>query len=371
MGCFNVAGTMSNLSIGHGDKVVFIPLLQSCYSKKEGMLPIGAETMLVGDNGASMFFSPFCLPIVGEYNDYGSVENIVRDGNVEYLENYFGISIEQFMEQISRNWCQDDDVECKTPELTKELRSLAGMFEDFDVYKKMAAHFKFKDSAFEKSRLSTDVLEKVGLVLNTDISTNDKRFNEYYSFDDTKDFALFSDGSWMNLMDMKQKKVICSVYSLSCLEENLLEHGYKLKNTEQFKNITETELRLKKILIDRKKIESKMEETMKQIKIVDKDSAYMSRLMSTMSALSCRKILLFDGVYALKKWTTFSFVLDEVDDFFEPLLDLLAFNSMMYSTNNFFFPAMNGEQHGNEDASKVLYEACLKITNDKIDERDY
>jgi hypothetical protein len=370
MGCFNVAGTMSNLSIDSGDKVIFIPLVQNRYCE-DGMMPIGAETMFVGDNGASIFYSPFCLPIVGEYNDYGSVENIVRDANVEYLEDYFGISIDQFMAQISRNWCEDSDIECKTPELTKKLKSLGGMFEDFDIYQKMITHYKIENSAFEKADLSSDTLEKLGLVLNSEKPTNDKRYTKYYNFEDTDRFAIYSDGTWIKTIDLETNNEIHHIYRVSSLEEKLLELGYKLKNTEQFKAVTAIEISLKKVLEDRNIMDLEIEEITAQMKIEENDLDRMSVLTSKLSILLFKKSMLFDKLYTLKNWVELSYTFDKMEVFLDPIVDLLSFNQMMYSTNNYFFPAMNGEQHGNQNASKALYEACLKITNDKLEEREY
>lgn len=47
-----------------------------------------------------------------------------------------------------------------------------------------------------------------------------------------------------------------------------------------------------------------------------------------------------------------------------------AFYRSMYSCNRFFFPAMNGEQCGNDDASKALFEVSLSIVNRRKSERD-
>lgn len=56
--------------------------------------------MVVSNDGAQAFFSPFGFPIHGEYYDYGRIENIVRDKNVEMLEDFFGITIDNILENI-------------------------------------------------------------------------------------------------------------------------------------------------------------------------------------------------------------------------------------------------------------------------------
>jgi hypothetical protein len=70
MGSFNVAGTISNLSLSEGTRCIFIPLLPSNFVTKESALvTIGGESQFVSNDGAECFFAPFSLPIIGEYND--------------------------------------------------------------------------------------------------------------------------------------------------------------------------------------------------------------------------------------------------------------------------------------------------------------
>jgi hypothetical protein len=44
----------------------------------------------------------------------------------------------------------------------------------------------------------------------------------------------------------------------------------------------------------------------------------------------------------------------------------VLFYLSMHSNNRFFFPAMNGEQDGNDEESKVLLEASLKVVNQRL-----
>lgn len=82
MGSFNVACSISSISIGCGDDVAYIPLEVSRYPYK------------IGDGNNFLiypycFYSPVTLPIFGSYDDYGGVEDIKRDANVELIEAYF------------------------------------------------------------------------------------------------------------------------------------------------------------------------------------------------------------------------------------------------------------------------------------------
>lgn len=87
MGSFNVACSMSSISIGYGDDIVYIPLEVSKYPYK------------IGDGNNFLiypwcFYSPVILPVFGSYNDYGRIEDIKRDTNVETVEAYFNEKIE-------------------------------------------------------------------------------------------------------------------------------------------------------------------------------------------------------------------------------------------------------------------------------------
>jgi hypothetical protein len=46
------------------------------------------------------------------------------------------------------------------------------------------------------------------------------------------------------------------------------------------------------------------------------------------------------------------------------------FEGSLYSTNNFYFPAMNGYQCGHKYASKILYAKAKEIMEEQIIERE-
>ena len=95
MGCFNVACGVSRLSINYGDKCVLIPLTVS-YKNKYNQIPLSPSII-----GYDEMFVPFCFPIKGTYDDYGSIENIEKDENTKAIEDYFGFSIEDFVELVT------------------------------------------------------------------------------------------------------------------------------------------------------------------------------------------------------------------------------------------------------------------------------
>lgn len=69
MGCYNGTCNISNLPIFAGEKVVVIPLLKTVYTTESHCC------------NATDVFTPFGFPIIGEYNDYGGIENAMTDKN--------------------------------------------------------------------------------------------------------------------------------------------------------------------------------------------------------------------------------------------------------------------------------------------------
>lgn len=78
MGSWSVYCGISNIAITSGNKCALLPLKKS--ENGRGYLP----------------HTPATLPIFGEYNDYGGIENIVQDDNTKLIEKHFGITIDEF-----------------------------------------------------------------------------------------------------------------------------------------------------------------------------------------------------------------------------------------------------------------------------------
>ena len=90
MGCFGTSGFLSRLPILSGQRVV-------CF-----IASVHSDTSIRGTYYPDSVVAPYCLPIHGEYDDYGCIENIVRDANVEVIEKYFGCEINKVLKGIER-----------------------------------------------------------------------------------------------------------------------------------------------------------------------------------------------------------------------------------------------------------------------------
>jgi hypothetical protein len=92
MGSSNRACSVSSLSLGGGTPVAFFLLHpHKQYGEKTGEDPIVYPTSHFFY--VNCLFDPLCLPIFGEYDDYGGVENIEEDTNSKAIEEFFGLPL--------------------------------------------------------------------------------------------------------------------------------------------------------------------------------------------------------------------------------------------------------------------------------------
>lgn len=103
MGCWNSTCMISNLSIRAGQEVVGFILVP----KGDLLPPMGGGYCYSTD-----MWQPMCVPFVGYYNDYGSIESIVSTNSTRALTKHLGFTTEE--ELI--NYCERDD---KTNEMGK------------------------------------------------------------------------------------------------------------------------------------------------------------------------------------------------------------------------------------------------------------
>lgn len=94
MGSFYSTCSISNMTLTHQKTSVILlsPNHKISFENHLGMI--------VSNDNCQAFFSPFGFPIHGEYDDYGYITNIKRDKNVQMIEDYFGISIDEVLKNI-------------------------------------------------------------------------------------------------------------------------------------------------------------------------------------------------------------------------------------------------------------------------------
>jgi hypothetical protein len=91
MGCFDSSCVISGIPVHYKNKSAYLFL---GWKNDEKYTSI--------NDGPFQFYKPVFFPIKGNYDDYGRLENIEKDWNTAFIEQYFGISIESIFEYGER-----------------------------------------------------------------------------------------------------------------------------------------------------------------------------------------------------------------------------------------------------------------------------
>ena len=92
MGCWNATCNISHLPIRHSERIVVIPLISTAFPKN-------TNTCYVSDN-----FQQMALPIRGEYNDYGGIENIeISPENEALIRSYEFYKLKDDNAELDKN----------------------------------------------------------------------------------------------------------------------------------------------------------------------------------------------------------------------------------------------------------------------------
>ena len=108
MGCFNTIGFHTQLPICAGDEVF-------------GLIGVLRNKTKHDEFSPGTIFTPIMLPIFGEYDDYGTIEDIKSDENTKLLENITGVPIREFIKIIDDNFVGRVDEENKYDEILNKL----------------------------------------------------------------------------------------------------------------------------------------------------------------------------------------------------------------------------------------------------------
>jgi len=120
MGSFYSTCSITDLCITDGDPMymqLIVPTwVTNPYSIDGEQIDCGEKGLRVSNEGPLAEFIPFGFPIEGYYDDYGNIGGIVRNRNIEMLEKYFGIPI-------------DDIISCATDDRWYKYSYLPGVIE--------------------------------------------------------------------------------------------------------------------------------------------------------------------------------------------------------------------------------------------------
>lgn len=206
MGSWSVYCSISKIAITAGQKCVLIPLKKAKY------------------NNSYLPYLPFTLPIFGEYDDYGGIENIEEDENTKLLEEHFGYPIHDFCQFFTRGCIRtDEDDFPKNLLKNEELKELTFMFVDRQVYDFMSTIQKGENGAghleFGNPKLLTLLgFEYVGENASKktgNTSEDPSRYKYQWSFNGDTNF--FADGEWLNY----KREGIYTFDSYNALEKHI------------------------------------------------------------------------------------------------------------------------------------------------------
>jgi hypothetical protein len=97
MGSFYSSCSITSMTLKHQNVARFL-LVPSLYTHGyDSRDALKEKGLLVSNEGALAIFSPFGFAIRGKYDDYGDLKEIERDFNVEALEKFFNIPIEEIL----------------------------------------------------------------------------------------------------------------------------------------------------------------------------------------------------------------------------------------------------------------------------------
>jgi hypothetical protein len=182
MGSWSVYCGISNITITSGQECVFIPLKKN--DNYRGYMP----------------FMPATLPIFGEYDDYGGIENIVKDNNTELIAKHFNCEIEEFCYFLTRGPISDDEDDFpKKLKKIKELKDWTYMWIDRKVYNLLVSNRNKSYGGVGHHDLGNpDILKYLGFTFIGESEKNPvydpKRYKQIWTFADK---TFYSDGTWL------------------------------------------------------------------------------------------------------------------------------------------------------------------------------
>lgn len=164
MGSFGKVGFISSLPISQGDETTLIFLKPNEYTlEKKGGVTYSTD-----------WYEPVFLPIFGQYDDYGKIEDIKKTDSVKFIEDFFGLPIEKIVEDIDNSSVgRHESEKIKSPKNEDLYKQLTFGLEHTSVFEKMAGRTVI---AYTENYISEYWLRKLGFkLIESDDKDNDKK----------------------------------------------------------------------------------------------------------------------------------------------------------------------------------------------------
>lgn len=256
MGHFSYSCKLSSLPITGGTPATLIVMKHrdDLYEYSDEKLKQYGQTNLCSNDITQAKFEVYWFPIHGTYDDYGGLEDIQRDDNVELLEQHYGLSIDEIIAIVTSNRKHDgyDDAlkVIKKPlsadydpnddygnpqyeERYLDLLKLSGMWVHGEFYKQLTD--KCDLDLYNGIDLGTpELLVHLGFT-EIDNDPNEDRYNRRFEKDG---LIVNSDDNWLS----------CSVYTLPDFKKYCNNHGVELNNIDELMTMGRTEQILELII---------------------------------------------------------------------------------------------------------------------------
>ncbi len=196
MGSWSVYCGISNITIISGTKVVLVPIVER-------------------ESGEYNKWGHYCLPIFGEYNDYGGIDNIEEDFNTKLIENIHNCKIDEFCECLTRM-----DIESTNETIEETLKDIKYLWINREVYDYMISYHPIGYSrAGDFDIGSNSILNFLGFKKD---SNEDKSSRYFQIWNHECGLQLNSDGNGISI----------PVYNTKSFVEYIKKHSGQLKNKE-------------------------------------------------------------------------------------------------------------------------------------------
>lgn len=381
MGSANVACSISSISMKENTEVMFFPLLPAGFKCGLPLMVEPSTFVLYSDS----HFQPFCLPIKGVYNSSKGLKHIDYDENVKALETYFEMPILQILSSIGRDVFTSSTAAISTYGHHHDLFATGYRIDEPFLtaigFTKQENGFVFGDfpiTVHVNERSTGTVVE----LRNQDgqIVASCKGMDIKEEF--LKQFFKHTNYYLHIKPDKQEQMLIFSQLSGMFVHQRIYEEligmneEYRSNYDEQYDEFCEA---IQDVQAQEQSQKSK-----------ERSIERLEAFLSTLDNEEERRI--FEGQLrqekSIKNRETYDFFLQRkpfltfYDNlyFFKSLYhnalkakkmkkectDLRLFQSGMHSCNRFYFPAMNGEQDGNAEATKRLLQAAYRIVQDEI-----
>lgn len=375
MGSFNVACSISKISISSGTRVAFFPLVLSRYKEqitiREPYLCTPMDLLV-----------PITLPVFGRYDDYGSIEDIEETPNTKYIEEYFNISIKEFIDSIvcSRSptcylsatyniFTSNKIKEAIHPEIgyaTFGHSYLINLgFERLHAFNGAYYDFKHKNLPYLVKLIGNynypptyDITPKLLDFGYEIIDVDGNIVSRHTGYDCIQQLLLdfYELTGYYIHIDRKHQETVKLLHNAS----GMFVHGEIYEHMSHEYSTGFNSFDIKKSL-EKSRLEYNKNDKLFSPAGISPDSLLYLSSYGTIWTLF-REWGLFKEIYV--KGVLNGDIDADIENYYN-------FYKNMYSTSNMFFPTTMGEQCGNHKLTKILLEKSLEIVDRKIKEMEY